>query len=491
MKPVGSLKTWDKAEEALSQDIQLFFNNPLGFVKYIFPWKGLGLEDATGPDEWQTEFLTKLGKELTERGNEEEALRASIRLAVSSGHGVGKTALVAWIILWFISTRENPQIVVTANTQTQLSTKTWRELAKWHRLALNRHWFQWTATKLYHVLFPEIWYASAVPWSETNPAAFAGTHEKYVLMLYDEASEIADIIWETTEGAMTTPGAMWFVFGNPTKNTGKFYDCFNTLSHRWMSYKVDSRKAKASNKVEIQNWIEDYGEDSDFVRIRILGEFPRLSSTQFIGADVVLEATRRLISPTIFKNARPIIGVDVARFGSDQSIIAVRQGSFLHPIVHRFIGIDTMDLAGKVVDVYRQFGSQSVICVDGIGVGSGVVDRLNKLGLNVIDVQSANKAVDIKTYANRRGELWGRMRDAITHSLQIPKDKDLQDQLGSIEYGFNKRLQIILQTKDDLRKQGKKSPDVADALAYTFAFEESVSFAEQAKARTVRKVNWS
>src|SRR5712664_683489 len=165
--------------------------------------------DEAGPDDWQAEFLTKLG-EAVRRG---ASMQEAIRLAVASGHGIGKTALIAWLIQWFVSTRDFPQVVVTASTQTQLSSKTWRELAKWHRLLINRHWFNWTATKYHHVAYPETWFASAIPWSEHNADAFAGTHEKYVLIIYDEGNAVADTIWSTTEGALTTPGALWVVFG--------------------------------------------------------------------------------------------------------------------------------------------------------------------------------------------------------------------------------------------------------------------------------------
>ncbi len=491
LKPIGSLtKTPDEFDTQLFSDIGGFANDPLGFVKYIFTWGSNDLVGETGPDEWQTEFLNYLGSELRKGLSTQDAMKATIRMAVASGHGVGKTALVAWIILWFLSTRINPQIVVTANTQTQLSTKTWRELAKWHQRSLNRHWFQWTATKLYHVLAPELWYASAIPWSETNPTAFAGTHEKDVLLIFDEASEIADIIWETAEGGTTTSGVLWLAFGNPTKNSGRFYDCFNAFKHRWKTYKVDSRKAKAANKSQIDQWIEDYGDDSDFIRIRVLGEFPRLSSTQFIGADVVMESSQRRIPASNYGQQRPVIGVDVARFGSDDSIILVRQGHYVHPPIKDH-GLDTMSLAGKVVDVYRKFGSQSVICIDGVGLGAGVVDRLNQLGLSVIDVQSAAKAGDIKTYANKRSELWGKMRDWLIHHGQIPKDNDFISQLSSLEYGLNKKLQIILQSKEDIRKQGRRSPDLADALAYTFAYDEMQEMSIVTRARSIKRVTWA
>jgi hypothetical protein len=200
------------------------FCSPLRFVMLVFPWGEPGpLENYDGPDLWQTQTLLRI----------EQAIREglplgspSIRLAIASGHGIGKTALVAWLILWFISTRPRPQIVVTANTKNQLTTKTWRELAKWKEMAAHGHWFEHTGTQLKLKAREATWFATAVPWSAANASAFAGTHEEHVLMIFDEASEIDRIIWETAEGAMTTPGAMWFCFGNPTVNTGRFRECW-------------------------------------------------------------------------------------------------------------------------------------------------------------------------------------------------------------------------------------------------------------------------
>lgn len=478
--PAGSLKIPTEFDKQLSNEYGRFYNDPLGFVQFNFHWGQGDLEKETGPDIWQKEYLVSLGNEITKRQTGE--LGTAIRMATASGHGIGKSAVVAWIIIWFMCTRPNPAIVVTANTQSQLSSKTWRELAKWHRRALNRHWFQWTATKFYHVLFQETWYASAIPWSESNPDAFAGTHETEVLMLFDEASSIADQIWETVTGAMTTPGACWLVFGNPTRTEGRFYQCFQPES-RWVKFKVDSRTAKVANIHEINEWIKEYGEDSDFVRVRILGEFPRMSATQFIPTDVVHEATKRRVDSTQYNSQRPIIGVDVAGYGGDQSVIVVRQGSYVHPAM-KWREIDTMELSSHVVDACRKFGQQSVACVDGIGMGAGVVDRLNHMGINVIDVQSSARPIDPRTYVNKRAELWGKLKDSLITSLCIPDDKELKEQLCTLQYALNKKLQIQLQSKTEIRSS-KGSPDVADALAYTFAYEEAAIFARASRARRV------
>lgn len=488
LKPIGSLKIVDETETELVSDIGKYYNDPLGFVKYVYCWGEGELKDSIGPDLWQSVLLQKITDELKSRESD-NALETALRIAVSSGHGVGKSGLVSWLVWWFLSTRPMCQIVVTANTQGQLSTKTWREANKWMRLAINRHHYVWTATKIYHTLYPEVWFASAIPWAKDNSEAFAGTHAKDVLIVFDEASAIDEAIWTVVEGALTTKGAMFFAFGNPTQTKGNFFDCFNSMSHRWTTYRVDSRNAKMANQAQILEWIADYGEDSDFVKVRIKGEFPRQSSSQFISTELVMDSWKRPIQQKDYASHPVIIGVDVARYGDDKSIIIKRQGNWVDPPL-KFSGIDTMELASRVVEAFRKAGNNGVVCVDGIGVGAGVVDRLKRLGINVIDCQSAENAYDQKTYRNRRGEYWGRMRDWLQAGGRIPNDEDLKKQLASVEYGFNNKLQIQLQTKEDMRKHGNASPDVADALAYSFAYDDLKLYSTRATARVIRQVTW-
>ena len=241
-----------------------YFNDPVGYVRTIL---------RADPDEWQADVLRDIA--------------TNQRVAVASGHGIGKTAEIAWIIHWFISTRPDPQIVVTANTKNQLDSKTWRELAKWNKQALNADIFEHSATKFFLKDSPDTWFASAIPWTEHNSEAFAGTHEEHVLVLFDEASNIAQPIWDVVEGAMTTTGAKWVAFGNPTRNTGAFRECFGKFRHRWVCRQIDSRTAKMVDSKQVQQWIDDYGEDSDFVRVRVRGEFPRAGSNQFISGEDV------------------------------------------------------------------------------------------------------------------------------------------------------------------------------------------------------------
>lgn len=459
-------KQLTKADLKLATELSAYINDPLGFVLYVFPWgqAGTRLHDQDGPDKWQIEAMEVLREELEKGANVADAL--PVMLAVASGHGIGKTALIAWIILWFISTREFPQIMVTAGKKDQLMGKTWRELAKWQKMALNGHWFIWTATKLEHVLYPELWNAQAIAWSKNAPENFAGTHEKHVLVIFDEASAIDDVIWEVTDGAMTTPGALWIAFGNPTRNSGRFFDCFNKLRAMWRSMKVDSRTAKMANRRLLNRWVELYGEDSDFVRVRIRGEFPRAGDLQFIATDDVRAAmARRALG---YDKYGKVLAVDVARHGSDQTVFCYRQGRKVHKFAKYRIP-DTMQVAAKVAEAINDWGPDAVF-IDATGLGWGVVDRLHQMGFTqVIGIQTGEKALAEARYFNRRAELWGLMREWLQDGGCIPDDKELETDLTSVEYGFDGKQRYVLESKADLKERGLDSPDTADALALSFA----------------------
>lgn len=475
-------------EAALVADVAACVNDPLLFVRTMFPWgvKGTLLEHEDGPDDWHVEILTMVAEDLAKGVSVDGALR----YAVASGHGVGKTALVAWIILWFMSTRPNPQIVVTANTVSQLTTKTWRELAKWHRLVRNAGWFAWSAQKFSLKAAPETWCANAVPWSKERAEAFAGTHETHVLLVFDEASAIEDVIWEVAEGALTTTGAMWFAFGNGTRNTGRFRECFRRFRHRWRVLTVDSRKAKKADQGQINQWVEDYGEDSDFVRVRVKGDFPRAASSQFIGEDFVEAARARYRALLRRKRERMgeladagapvrvslvedapawaplIMSVDVARFGDDQSVIGLRRGNLF--MVHaKYRGKDTQELAALVAEAINSLGPDAVF-VDAVGVGGGVVDGLKRLGYEVESVMGSMKPLDETKFFNRRVEMWHSVREWLKDGGIIEDSDELRDDLTGPEYGFDSKSRWQLETKDDMKARGLPSPDVGDCLAMSF-----------------------
>jgi hypothetical protein len=449
-------------EKQLVHDIDQFYDDPLGYIMYAFPWgeKGTELEEHDGPDQWQADQMDRV-----RRGIRKDP-EGTIREAIASGHGIGKSAQVSWIILWAMSTRPHLNGVITANTTTQLNTKTWRELALWHKRAANRHWFKWTATKFFHVEHPETWFCSATPNTEHNSEAFAGLHGTHVLIIYDEASAIADQIYEVSEGAMTDPRAMWFCYGNPTRNTGKFRNMFAN-DPRWVTHQIDSRTCKMTNKSELEQQIAVYGEDSDFCRVRIKGQFPRAGSMQFISSEVCDTCMLYEAPYESFFQLPIVLGVDVARFGEDKSVICVRQGRRVIELI-KFREIDTMHLAAKVVAAIKKYQPAATF-VDVVGVGAGVVDRLRMLGHDIIEVNAGMKPDDNETYWNKRVEMWDRMRGMMSEGMDIPNDTELRNALIGIEYGFNDKEQMRLERKQDMKKRGLDSPDEADAIAYTFA----------------------
>lgn len=390
------------------------------------------------------------------------------RIAVSSGHSSGKTALTAGLIQWFLSVHPHPQVIVTANTQQQLREKTWRELAKWHGKSLIKDWFVWTATQFHLREKPETWFASAVPNTPHSSESFAGAHEKYMLLIFDEASAIERSIWEVSEGATATPGGYrkWLVFGNPTRNDGAFFDCFHRSRHRWHTVTLDVRGCRYADQSQIAQWIEDYGEDSDFVRVRVRGLFPRQAVSQFIGSGMVDVSAKRDLTAEQYEFSPMILGVDVARYGDDQSVIAVRQGLLLHEM-ESYRGLSTTELASIVAARIAEIRPQAVFLDEG-GVGAGVVDRLRQLGHQVVGVNFGSTAGEAR-YANKRAEMWGRMRDWLSHGAIPGDDRELADDLVGPQYGYDNKERILLEKKADMKRRGLASPDKADALALTFA----------------------
>ncbi len=451
-----------EAEGLLTQAIAEFYDDPFGFIMFIFPWgeEGTALEDHSGPDEWQRLQMLRVSEILHNDPS------ANIREAIASGHGIGKSAETAWLMIWAMSTRPHLKGVITANTGNQLHTKTWAELAVWHKRALNKHWFEWTATKFAHIEHPETWFMAATPNNENNSEAFAGLHGQHSLIIYDEASAIPDIIWEVSEGAMTDPRAMWFVFGNPTKNTGKFRQCFNDES-RWTHNNIDSRTCKMTNKKEIAMQLAEYGDDSDFARIRVKGEFPRTGSQQFMSSEVVDYAMRAEALLGSYFHMPIVMAVDVARFGGDKSVIVLRQGLKILDMI-KYRELSTMELAARAIELIRKWQPVAIF-VDSVGVGGGVCDRLTQLGHFVIEVNPGVKAYDEDRYKNKRIEMWDRMRQWLNRGADIPNDLDLRNALTGIEFDFDDKDKMFLERKKDMKSRGLDSPDEGDALAYSFA----------------------
>lgn len=455
-------------------------DDPLAFVLGAFPWgvEGTALADYDGPSPWQREILEAIRVGLLTPAE-------AIQLATASGHGIGKSALVAMIILWAYMTFPDCRGVITANTETQLKTKTWAELGKWFNLCFfaNQH-FTLTATALLSkdASRERTWRIDMIPWSEKNPEAFAGLHNKgkRILLIMDEASNIDDIIWETAEGALTDDNTqiLWLVFGNPTRNSGRFKECFEGGKHHefWNTRQIDSRTVAITNKARFEKWIKAYGADSDFVRVRVLGQFPRVGEMEFFSAadiDAAMSSDREVF---VDLHTPLAIGVDVARFGQNNSVIFPRKGRDARTIPRQsFNGLSTVELASRVFATHEHLHPDGIF-IDGGGVGGGVVDQVRNLRLFCYEIQFGGKD-DItgvvfdnqgEKYANKRAAMYGAARSWLKTGA-LPFDADLRTAMLAIRYTFNKQDQILLISKEDLMEDNPQLVlDDLDAFVLTF-----------------------
>lgn len=454
----------------LVQAVAGFTHDPLGFVLFAFPWgEGELANHPSGPRQWQRDVLTDIATRLWAG----ESAGDAIQLATASGHGIGKSALVSWLILWAMSTFEDCKVVVTANTEAQLRTKTWPEVAKWHRLAINSHWFKFTATSLFSVdqQHEKTWRADAIPWSESNTEAFAGLHNqgRRIVLVFDEASAIADKVWEVAEGALTDADTeiIWAAFGNPTRNTGRFRECFRRLRHRWLSRQIDSRTVEGVNRTQLDKWVEDYGEDSDFVKVRVRGMFPASSFKQFISEADVDAAFGRDLRPESYQWAPKIIGVDPAWAGDDEFTIVMRQGLYSIVLATFPKNDNDVEMANIIARLEDQHQADAVF-IDG-GYGTGIVSVGRTLGRSWQLVWFSSKPND-PGMLNKRAEMWRDLRDWLKSGGAIPPDHTLHDELIAPETVPRLDGKVQLESKEDMKRRGVPSPNRADALALTFAY---------------------
>lgn len=456
-----------------------FFGDPLGFVEWAYPWGQRGiLERFEGPDVWQRQFLTDLGNEVRIRAFDGRTAVAPIRMAVSAGQGPGKGALAAWIVTWIMSTRPFAQGTVTANTFTQLETKTWSAVEHWFKMSKTTGEFLIGPRGVRHKIQGRSWKVTPQTSREENSESFAGQHAATSTSFYinDEASAIPEKIWEVEEGGLSDGHSMQFAFGNPTRSSGKFFRInFGTERHRWNTRVIDSRDCMMPNKTQIAEWIADYGEDSDFVRVRVKGLPPQSSDLQYIAASLVYDAQKR--KPAVFPDEPLIAGVDLARGGSAKAVIRFRCGDDAQS--RRPIKIpgeevrDSMLLVTKLADLANQtFGGKRVAMwfVDSGGMGGPIIDRLKQLGhKKFMEIQFGGQCPDPKHYANMRSWMWSKMRDALALRLAIDPDRELETDLTGPGIHHDKQDRIVLESKENMEKRGVASTDDGDALALTFA----------------------
>ena len=443
--------------------------DPYKWVLCSFPWGQGPLEGFSGPDEWQAEHLKSIGRKLKEGGS----AGAVVQEAVATGHGVGKTALISWLELWAMSTCVNTRGVITANTEKQLKTKTWAELAKWHRMFIARHWFTLTATALFSTIpaYEKTWRLDQVVWSENNTEAFAGLHNKglRIFLGFDEGSAIPNVIWEVSEGALTDSETqiIWCVYGNPTRNTGRFKDCFGRFRHRWTTRHVDSRTSIFTNKEKIAEWVNDYGEDSDFVKVRVRGMFPAMSVKQFISTADVDKAYGKELHPSQYNFAPKILTLDNAWEGDDEGVIGLRQGLSFR-ILAAFPKNDNDVHIANILARYEDEEQADAVFIDG-GYGTGVVSAGQTMGRKHWMLVWFSEESGKPGCVNKRAEMWDDMKTWLKSGGAIPADEVLHSDLTGPETVPRLDGKIQIESKKDMKRRGIASPGRGDALALSFA----------------------
>ena len=479
-------------ERQLAEDIAGFQLDPAGFIWYAFPWGVPGTSLANKkPRKWFLDLCDRIHTKLSANGK--DGVWNVVQEAIASGHGIGKSAGMAQLILWAMSTHEKTKGVVTANTFKQLTTKTWPELIKWHGLLINRHWFTCTATSLYHVSDEKGWCVDAIPWSAHNTEAFAGLHNegRRIFIGMDEASGIADPVWETTEGALTDDSTeiIWLATGNPTRARGRFRDCFTKQRHLWGTANVDSRSVEGVNLDRIEKWRRLYGEDSQFFNVRVKGEFVEADANQLITMEWIAEARARGLQgpPNTGDTSTLRVTVDVADGGEDDTVVTVARhiGPYKHVLrMEKFSfqpSVSTIESADAAERMVKAWGGDPAngddIVVDSLGVGAGTTGTLMKRNLPVIAYKGGESSTS-GMYRNRRVQSYIGLRNDFRDGFIILdpamfEDEDLweefEEQLCSVRSkpGAEKLEDLI--TKDEMRRAGIKSPDHADSLAMQFA----------------------
>jgi hypothetical protein len=475
-------------EQQLCEDVAGFQLDPLGYVMYAFPWgvKGTPLENRKRPRKWQEKMLRDLGDRL--RTTVTEKRYEVLREAIVSGHGVGKSALFAMLVMFSLSTMEFARGLVTANTEEQLRGKTWPEVQKWHSMAVNKHWFTPTATAIFHCNpeYQKRWRFDCVTWSENNTEAFAGLHnEGYrIVLMFDEASSIPPKIWEVAEGATTDENTeiIWCVAGNPTRPIGRFKDCFNKLRHRWNRTHVDAREVEGTNKELHAQWERDYGVDSDFFKVRVRGEFPSASPMQLIPEEWIQRARR----PYVGDGSLPqnLVSADVADGGVDLSVItsAKQYATHLHVTSQKSYNFEAsvspIKVAQAVLRTYEFVGGSAekgdTCIIDALGVGAGTAGYIMEQEIPCIAYKGGAGSANPEKWRNRRVQAYMNVRDMLREerltfdpaAFESEADwDDFVEQMCSImKAPANDKLEDLV-TKEQMKRDGVKSPDRADSVA--------------------------
>lgn len=432
--------------------LKRYRHDPVAFVRQVL---------KTEPDAWQSDLLNAI--QSGER-----------KISIRSGHGVGKSTTASWAMLWFLITRYPVKIVVTAPTSAQLFDALFAELKRWinELPAPLKEILDVKSDRVSHKAASSEAFISCRTSRAETPEALQGVHSENVLLICDEASAIPEAVFEAAAGSMSGENACTILLGNPTRSSGFFFDTHHRQANDWWTRKVSCADSPRVSDDYIQEMARRYGEESNAFFVRVLGEFPRRDDDTAIPLELVEAAQNREVE--ILEDEPIIWGLDVARFGSAKSVLCKRQGRKILALTS-WKNLDLMRLAGAVVAEYESLHPRlqpQRICIDSIGVGGGVCDRLRELGLPAIGINTAEAPALRATYLNLRAELWFKLKAYLeARDCSIPKDDNLLAELVSVKYKFTSSGKLQIESKDEMKRRGLNSPDHGDAVCLTFAVE--------------------
>ena len=440
----------------LEEFVLRYRDDPVLFVKEVL---------GATPYDYQAEFLDALAS-------------GERKMSVRSGHGTGKSTTSSWAMLWYVLLRFPNKVVVTAPTSGQLFDALFAELKRWINELPPQLQVLLTvkSDRVELAAAPAEAFISARTSRAETPEALAGVHSENVLLVVDEASGVPEKVFEAAAGSMSGHSATTILLSNPTRSSGTFFESQTRLADTWWTRRWSCAESPLVSEEFVDEMRARYGEDSNAFRIRVLGEFPMADDDTIIPFHLADSAIRRDIE--IPEDTKPIWGLDVARFGADKTALCKRYGNVVTEITS-WQGLDLMQTVGRVMAEYEGLAPSmrpSEILVDSIGVGGGVVDRLRELGAPVRGINVGEAPAMGNTYMNLRAELWFKTKGWLEdRSCKLPNDDQLLAELTSIRYGFTPGGKMKAESKDDMRKRGLKSPDLADALCLTMASDAATA----------------
>ncbi len=445
-----------KTENFFEEFVEAYADDPVRFVREM-----LGAE----PFDYQQEFLEALAK-------------GTRKMSVKSGHGTGKSTTASWAMLWFLLLRFPNKVVVTAPTSSQLFDAMYAECRRWvNELPKEiQQLLNVKSDRIELVSAPSEAFISCRTARAETPEALAGVHSDHVLLIVDEASGVPEQVFEAAAGSMSGHSATTLMLSNPTRSSGTFFESHNRMADSWWTRTWSCIDSPLVSDEFVDEMRLRYGEESNAFRVRVLGQWPLADDNTIIPFHLVESAQHRDVE--VYEDSKIVWGLDVARFGNDATALCKRQGSVITE-VRSWRGLDLMQTCGRVVAEYNALPPSkrpTEVLVDSIGLGSGVVDRLRELDLPVRGINVSESPSMGDTYMNLRSELWFKAKAFLEErGCKIPKDDQLLSELTSVRYSFTSSGKMKAESKDEMRKRGLGSPDLADAFCLCMASDAATA----------------